>query len=217
LNEFISISGLQDVELKFDVDAAADDNFHTKASFEFNKFACEFNATIAGKDTDLGKEFLDYACEFNGTAPAATAANATDVAEGQKKDGDGEGSDGATFRQSDGSRTPPTQTKPAANASLETVPFSQSMPASTGSQLSTLKEEDESSRSHSPMDKLNLSQQGEGYQSADLDEDTHGGGLDLEHSFVKKVGGQRVDREKFSIDETKSFVKTGGYPSSKVK
>jgi hypothetical protein len=69
------------------------------------------------------------------------------------------------------------------------------------------------------QDRMPSDNEDDGYSSNQSGKKATGTKLifDTEHSSVKKAGGQRVDREKFSIDETKSFVSTGGYPSSNVK
>lgn len=201
INEYIAFSGSDDkpVELKLENTNTVT---HTKSSLKFNAFACKFNATIAGEDTELGKELKEYATKFEELAKPSDP----------------------------GTSTPPRPPQPPAGT-MATLAFSSQsqIPAPTGSMLPSVfgspmsavkKEEDGSQSDTNESGKQSTGKKlefGSGiYRSDDLD-GTHGGGLDMEHSFVKKIGGQRVDRENFSIDETKSFVRVGGYPSSNVK
>jgi hypothetical protein len=176
-NEYASISG-EDATFTSNTDTVKK-GAHSVQSLKFNAFACRFNATIAGEDTDFGKELLEYAATFEkliNTKPDA------------------------------GPITPQRPLPPPVSATLSTVGIA------TQEQM-PIDEDDDGNNTGTESSNV----EGKTEVGKKLFGFGRGSGLDIEHSFVNKIGGQRVDRENFSIDETKSFVKTGGYPSSNVK
>lgn len=114
-----------------------DKTVHTQASLKFNEFACRFNSSIVGEETDLGKLLLKYADEFK----KLSVPQAESIAPGSS----------------------PVRTRDL-DRKAGLLPFQ-------------------------PQRQL----------------------------VFAGAAGQRVEREKFSIDSTKSFVKTGGAANSMVK